>query len=183
MEIAAQIIGILGMIIIVISFAQKQQRTIIVMQFAGSLLFAANMFLLGAVSGGLMNVGGIVRGVVFLNKKRLGKYKWLFVIGLAVFYVVLYSMSFFVFGKPATIENLLFEFLPVFAMIMMTVGYAADGAKKTRIYGFINSPPWLIYNMCNFNIGGTICEVFCMSSIILGMIRYDRKGVSGNGTV
>ena len=183
MELAAQIIGIVGMVIIVVSFAQKQQRTIIIMQFAGSLLFATNMLMLGAISGGLMNVGGIVRGIVFLNKKRIEKYKWFFVTGLSVLYIALYSLSFVVFGKAATAGNLAFEFLPVFSMIMMTIGYAADGAKKTRIFGFINSPPWLVYNMCNFNIGGTICEIFCMSSIILGMIRYDRKGVNKNGTV
>ena len=75
------------------------------------------------------------------------------------------------------------EFLPLFAMIVMTTGFAVDGAKKTRIYGFINSPPWLIYNIINWTIGGIICEVFCISSIIVGMIRYDRKGVYKNGTV
>jgi len=86
-------------------------------------------------------------------------------------------------GEEATMRNLIIESLPVFAMIVMTIGFALEGAKKTRIFGFINSPPWLIYNIVNWTVGGIICEVFCISSIIVGMIRYDRKGVYKNGTV
>ncbi len=183
MEIFAQIIGIIAMVINVCSFVQKEQKTIIAMQFVGSMLFAINMLMLGAITGGLMNFAGVVRALVFLNKKRLGEQKWLFAAGLSVFYIVLYILGFVVFGKEATVKNIMVEFLPVFAMIVMTVGFTVDGAKKTRIFGFINSPPWLVYNIINWTIGGIICEVFCMSSIILGMVCYDRKDVNKNGTV
>ena len=183
MTVFAQVIGIIGMVNNVISFAMKKQKTIIVMQFVGSILFSINMLMLDAVSGGLMNVAGIIRGIVFMNKSRLGRFKNPFVGGLMTLYVACYVLSFTVFGKEATAWNLIIEFLPLFSMVVMTLGYAADGAKKTRIFGFLNSPPWLIYNIYNSNIGGTICEVFCISSIIFGMLMFDRKKVDKNGTV
>ncbi len=183
MEIFAQIIGIVGMIVNICSFVQKEQKNIIAMQFAGSILFSLNMFMLNAISGALMNGAGIIRGIVFMNKSRLGKYKNCFVSALIVLYIICYVLSFAVFGKEATSWNLILDFLPLFAMIVMTLGYAAEGAKKTRIFGFLNSPPWLVYNICNGNIGGTICEVFCILSIIAGMILYDRKDMNKNGTV
>ena len=183
MTVIAQIIGIIGMINNVISFAMKKQKTIIVMQFAGSILFCINMLMLDAVSGGLLNGAGIIRGIVFMNKRRLGRFKNLFVGVLIALYVTCYILSFTVFGKELTWWNLTIEFLPLIAMIFMTFGYAAEGAKKTRIFGLLNSPPWLIYNISNLNIGGTICEVFCISSIIFGMLMFDRKEVDKNGTV
>lgn len=183
MEKTAQIIGIIAMVINICSFVQKEQKNIIAMQFVGSILFAINMLMLDAITGGLMNVAGIVRGFIFLNKKRLGKLKWVFTGGLFVLYIALYICGFVVLGKDPSIRNLIVEFLPVFAMIVMTLGYALEGAKKTRVFGFINSPPWLIYNIMNRTIGGIICEVFCISSIILGMILYDRKESNCNGKV
>ena len=93
MEIAAQIIGIIVMLINIVSFSRKEQKTIIAMQFVGSILFATNMLMLGAVTGGLMNLAGIVRGLVFLNKKRLGRLKWVFTAGLFLLYITLYVLG------------------------------------------------------------------------------------------
>ena len=92
-------------------------------------------------------------------------------------------MGFTVFDKTADLKNILIELLPLLGIIMMTIGFAVDEERKTRIFGFLNSPPWLVYNIINFNIGGIICEIFCMLSVIYGMVRYDRKGVVKNGTV
>lgn len=183
MEIIAQILGIIAMCLNVAVFVMKKQKTMIIIQFIASVLFATNMLLLGALSGGLMNGAAIVRGIVFMNKRRLGNRKWLFTGGLIGIYIVLYILGFAVFGKSAEVRNIIIEFLPLFAMIMMTIGFAADSARKTRIFGLINSPPWLVYNIINFNVGGIICEIFCMISVVCGMIRYDRKGVDKNGTV
>ena len=175
MEVFAQVIGIIAMMMNVSIFSMKNQKTMIFIQFLASILFSVNMLLLGALSGGLMNIAGVVRGIVFVNKKRLGKMKWFFTAGLFALYIVFYILGFAVFGKEVSPANVIIEFLPVFAMIVMTIGFAVEGAGKTRLYGLVNSPPWLIYNSINFNIGGIICEIFCILSIVWGIFRHDIK--------
>jgi hypothetical protein len=99
------------------------------------------MFMLGAISGGLMNVAAMIRGIVYMNKERIGKYKWYFTAGLIILYCVLYVLGFVAFGKPATMRNIIIEFLPLLGIVLMTLGFAVDSTKKTRIFGFANSPP------------------------------------------
>lgn len=183
LEVIAQTFSIFAMVLNVSIFAMKKQKNMIVVQFIASVFFTASFFMLGAISGGLMNLAAMVRGIVFMNKKRIGRYKWLFTFGLMVLYFVLYVLGFLLFEKTVNVYNVFIEALPLLGIVMMTIGFAVEGAKKTRIFGFLNSPPWLVYNIITFNIGGIICEIFCMLSIIYGMIKYDRKGVVQNGKV
>ena len=63
----------------------------------------------------------------------------------------------------------------VIGMISTTISFRLTDAKSIRRYGLISSPSWLIYNIANFAIGAIICEVLSLGSIILGIIRLDRK--------
>ena len=71
LEWIAQIIGIVAMGIIILSYQQKKQSTVIAFQLFGSALFAINFFMLGAIMGGLLNFIAIIRAIVFLNKKKV----------------------------------------------------------------------------------------------------------------
>ena len=70
-ELIAQIIGIAAMAFNILSYQQKTRRAAITFQLAGASLFAINFFLLDAVVGGLLNVIGAFRSIVFLNKEKL----------------------------------------------------------------------------------------------------------------
>ena len=71
MTLTAQIIGIFAMVANVAAYQFKNKRNVILCQLAGSALFAVNMFMLDALMGGLLNVVGIVRAIVYINKDRL----------------------------------------------------------------------------------------------------------------
>ncbi|MBQ7902023.1 MAG: YgjV family protein [Clostridia bacterium] len=177
-QIFAQAIGIAAMIMNVCSYQRKSQKKIIVMQFFSSVLFCINMLMIGALMGGLMNIAGIARAVVFFNKERLGRSKPWWIAGFTVLYFVLYVCTFTVFGKAVTVPNLIVEFLPVVGMTSMTIGFAVNSAKYTRLLGLINSPSWLIYNIANGAIGGIIAEVFGIVSIMAALLRFSRNGES-----
>lgn len=175
MDMFAQIIGILAMACNVLSFQQNEQKKIIAMQFVGSVLFAVNMFMLGAVMGGLLNIVGIARAIVFMNKENIVKFKKIFVFIFILAYLVSYICTFTLFGKDINIFNLFVEFLPVTGMVVMTVAFSIDSAKITRRLGLINSPAWFTYNLINGSIGGTLSEAFSLVSIVTGIIRFDKK--------
>jgi hypothetical protein len=48
-------------------------------------------------------------------------------------------------------------------------------ANMCRLYTLCASPLWLTYNIIGGSQGGIITEVFASISIIIGMLRLDRK--------
>ena len=177
-EIIAQAIGIAAMCFNLFSYQQKTRKGAIFCQLFGTILFTANFLMLGAVVGGIMNLIGAIRAVIFINKEKLKADHIAWFIGFTAIYLASYAATFTVLGKEATAFNLIIEFLPVIGMIATTQSYRLSDAKAIRKYGLISSPVWLVYNIANFSVGAIICEVLSLGSIILGMVRLDRKNNS-----
>ena len=174
-DIIAQTIGIIAMALNILSFQQKVQRNIIIMQFFGASLFAVNMFMIGATVGGFLNLLGAFRAIVFANKQKFRADKIIWVHFFNVMYLVSYILTFAVFGKERTLINFIIEFLPIIGMVASGIGFYLSEAKTVRKLGLVSSPSWLVYNICNMAVGGIICEILAMFSIVIGMIRHDRK--------
>ena len=183
-EIIAQIAGLFGMAFNVFSYQQKKQRNLIICQLFGASFFFINFLLLGIAEGVLligavMNLMGIVKSIVFLNKeklrvdKRIWKQIWL--VGFIASYVVSYVLAFTVFGTVWNLRNAVLELLPVIGMTAGTVAYFKTEAKATRKLGFIISPSWLVYDIFNLSIGGIITEALSLVSIVVGIVRHDIK--------
>ena len=164
----------------VAAYQFKNRRNVILCQLAGAVLFAVNMFMIDALMGGLLNIVGIIRAIVYINKDRL-KIPIKIVNGIfMLLYITSYVLVFVVFGKEPTAFNLMVEFLPLIGMGAMTVGLSMKDSKAIRICGFINSPCWLIYNSLVFSLGGILCEVLGIVSVISAYIRLDIKDRKDN---
>lgn len=174
-EIIAQAIGIAAMCFNIFSYQQKTRKGAIFCQLFGTILFTVNFLMLGAVVGGIMNLIGAARAVIFINKEKLRADHIVWFIGFTVLYIASYIATFTVLNKEPTAFNLIIEFLPVIGMVATTQSYRLTDAKAIRKYGLISSPVWLVYNIANLSVGAIICEVLSLGSIILGMVRLDRK--------
>lgn len=174
-EIIAQIIGIAAMTMSIISFLQKEHKTIIIFQFFGSILFVINFLMLGAYTGAMMNAIALIRAVIFTNKEKFHADKPIWVGIFSIFYVAAYILTFTVFNKEATTANFIIELLPVVAMVIQTVSFVRPDAKDIRNFAYVVSPLWLTYNAINMAIGGVLCEAFALISVTIGKIRHDRK--------
>ena len=175
MEIIAQVIGIVAMLINILSFQQKKGNGIIAMQLFGGLLFAINFFMLGAYSGGLLNAVAVIRAILFLKKD---KFKTDHLFWLPIFvavYLMAFVATFTIFHKEFTFLNALLEILPVIGMTASTVAFRLGEGKLIRRYSLISSVVWLIYNIVSLSIGAICCEAFSIVSIFVGMYRFDRE--------
>ncbi len=173
LELVAQIIGIIAMLFNILSYQQKSHKGVISFQLLGGFLFSINFFLLGAVVGGILNAVAVIRAIVYLGEKRFHSGSIIWVFAFSVISICSYILTFTVFDKDFTLFNAVIEFLPVLAMVVSTVAFRMQNAKKIRFFGLIVSPSWLIYNISNFALGAILCEVFSLCSIIIGIIRYD----------
>lgn len=165
MEILAQIIGILGTCAAFISFQLKENKKFFILQATSGLMFALNFLLLGAPTGCVLNLINIYRGAVMAGGKRLHKLP--FLISIQAIYII---------ATVFTYTNI-FSVIALTAQLIGTFAMWSGSGKTIRILQlFCVSPLWLVHNIFVFSIGGIVCEVFNIVSIIVSLIRFGKKG-------
>ena len=174
-EIAGQVISIFAMCCNILSYQQKKQSRLIMCQLAGGVLFSVSFFLLGATVGGILNLVAAVRAIVFLFPEKLNTKHPVWLCGFVFCYFAIYALTFTVFGTEPTLVSLIIEILPVIGMTTLSVAFMFSDSKVVRRFGLIASPAWLIYNIYYRSAGAIICEAISLVSIIVGMLRHDRK--------
>ena len=171
----AQGIGIVAMAMNIFSYQMKSKKGIIAMQFFGTMLFSVSFFMLGAFTGGFLNFIGMLRSAVFLNGEKLNAKHPLWFVAFEAAYVTSYVLTFAVFGVEPTAVNFVLEFLPLVGMTATTISFRMSEGRHIRALGLVSSPSWLVYNIFNRALGGSICEIVSLVSIVVGILRYDLK--------
>lgn len=163
--LVAQGIGILAMLFNIFSFQCKKNKHLVLMLGTGSLLFAVNYLLLGSLAGAGFNLGNILRSVMVLKKKT--KATALF----AVICLLYTAVALVTFESIWTLVLLASQLAATWAI------WYKNGAVIRKLQFFFVSPVWLINNIfVAFTIGGIICEVFTILSVIVSFVRYGKDG-------
>lgn len=163
--LVAQGIGILAMLFNIFSFQCKKNKHLMLMLGTGSLLFAVNYLLLGSLAGAGFNVVSILRSVAVLKKKTAAPVLFAAICGLFV------AVGILTYESVWTLVLLAAMLAATWAM------WYKDGAMIRKVQFFFVSPVWLINNIfMTFTIGGIICEVFTILSVIVSFIRYGKDG-------
>ena len=173
--IIAEEVGIVAMIFNILSYQGKKQSTVIGLQLIGSGLFAINFWLLGALVGGILNLIGVFRAVVYLFKDKLKADKWPWLAFFIATYLTSYILNFTVFGMEPSLRNLLVELIPVVGTTAINVGFMLKDAAAVRKCALVGSPCWLTYNVIVFSLGAILCEIFTLISVAIGMLRHDKS--------
>ena len=164
----AQLLGIIGMVINILSMQCKKTSGVISMLLIGGCFFATNYFLLGSYAGALMNVYSVLRSFYLLIDKRPRKPSQL---------VVLMTVL-AVFGGVGLYMDGPIALLPLVAHVAANIGmWLRNGAKLRLLQLVAVSPLWLINNFIVFTIGGILCEIFVICSIFISIWRYGWKSL------
>ena len=170
-EIVAQAFGIIGLLITALSFQEKNNKRFFVEQGIAGLMFFMNFVLIGAVAAALFNLTNLVRGTMFSKVK--GKVQHLVIIEALYTACFVFSLT-QIWGNPFQI---FLSALPFVTLLLMTVLMWLGNGKYIRYAQFLlSSPAWLIHNFFNFSLGGILCEIFTMVSVIVSFIRYGKDG-------
>ncbi len=163
--ILVQGLGFLGTIAGVLCFQFKSHRTTMVLRTLNESLFAIQLLLLGAYTGAAVNIFGSVRNLIFADLVQKNKStrltKLLFTCLFAVFILLTWS-------GPQSL-------LPGIAKIASTFIYGNSSTTVIRIGVLFTSSLWLIYDAFVGSIAGVFCEVLTLLSIVVGLIRLDKK--------
>ena len=170
-NIIAQTLGILGMLAAMISYQCKKNKNYFIFQGLSGAFFSAQFILIGAWAGLIFNAYNIVRALAYQSKKAKSV---VCVISLEILVVIAAAMSVLVFKEAWWLVSftLIAQVTGTFAM------WTRDG-KKIRISQMaVVSPFWLLYDILIPvpSIGGVLCEVFNMASVIISFIRFKKTG-------
>lgn len=176
-EIIAEALSIIAMIMATLSFQCKKRIGILVWQSIANVVFAISYVFFGKAMGAIMSALAVVRNITYAFRD---KYTWIDSILVVVFFTALsvvgYFLSFYVFKiYDLTVKNYIVECLPIFGSLMAAIAYRMKNATAVRQVMLLSCPLWLTYNVFCFSIGGILNESISMLSIIIAMIRLDRK--------
>lgn len=164
MEITAQIISIVAMVINILSFQCKKNRNLFIMIGIGSFLFSVSFLMLGSVVSAIYNIISIIRSSLALNKKFFNKNNFYL---LCVLYVL---GTIYAYDNPWSIVLFAAQIVQTYTM------WFKDGSIIRKSQYYFVSPVWVINNIIVFSIGGILCELFMMTSAFISYLRYKKTG-------
>ena len=169
-----QCIGYIGTACALTSYQCKRNKAYFSFQTACSVAFAIQFAILQAWAGMLLNIFSIVRGIVFVLGDKCKNP--IYLIALEVFFAASCIMSPLFFGEKWWIAILLF-----IAQCGGTLAMWTRNGKVIRIsqISYI-SPLWIVNNVYYASVGGVICELFNITSVIVSFIRFRKTGYDKN---
>ncbi len=171
MNLTAQLFGIAGFLFTVVSFQERNIKKFFIMQAIAGFMFFMNFAIMGALSAALFNLVNLVRGALLSKKEHkpwhLGTIEILYTVCFVISLIVINGDLFQIFLSSLT----------YFALVLMTIFMWKGNGKYIRyVQLFVVSPAWIIHNIFNFSLGGLLCEIFSMLSVIVSFIRYKQSG-------
>lgn len=173
MELVGQVFSIIAMVIAILSYQAKRQKTFAAIQLVSTTTFGISYMLIGSTTGTMLNFLAAARALIYYNKKKLHADRPIWLIAFVLCYITSGVLTFAVFGKTVTATNLLIEILPVVGMVASNLALYINNDKAVRRFSLISSPVWLIYNIFCGPIGAVICEIISLFSIAIGIYRHD----------
>ncbi len=165
--IISQLIGFVAAALLLLSFQQRTHRRIVAMQACSGFLFALQYFMLGAYEGMIGNVVGFTRSIAYSFR---GRSKAVDHIACPVIFAILAGIGgLATYTSPASL-------LPMAAMIISSFVIWSPKTQQLRALTMPTSAMWLVYNVICSSYSGVVTEVLNLISIIIGLIRFRKKG-------
>ncbi len=161
--IIAQIIGIIALIILMISFQKNTKRKLLTYQIVSSFLYAIQYFFLKAYTGFFMNFTCMIRNYIFNRYKNKVPIYCLIII-------ILIMISFSILTYSGLIS-----LLPMIAVVLYSFALWYGNLKIIRITEVISCSLFIIYNIKVLAITGLIATFIEMLAAIIAIYKFDIK--------
>ena len=161
--IIAQIIGIIALIILMISFQKNTKRKLLTYQIVSSFLYAIQYFFLKAYTGFFMSFTCMIRNYIFNRYKNKVPIYCLIII-------ILIMISFSILTYSGLIS-----LLPMIAVVLYSFALWYGNLKIIRITEVISCSLFIIYNIKVSAITGLIATFIEMLAAIIAIYKFDIK--------
>ena len=160
-----QLIGVAGTLLFFLSYQCRSNRNLFRVQLLSYLFYTAHLLLLGALTGGVSYMINTLRSFCLGSRWKFAHSQGMCAIICAMQLAAL-----------ALTWSGWVSILPVAANIAATLGGYTHNPRKIRIAGmFVNSPLWIVYDLCVGSWAGLLDEAVTEGSMILSIVRFGWK--------
>lgn len=159
-----QLMGLVAVILGFVSFQMRTQKQLLVVQTATTIAFCIHYYLIGATSGLMLNLLGIVRNLAYYHKDKplfSGK-------KCPIFFTVVMGIVGLVSWQGY------YSIFVVLGLVINTYCLSFVNPQYIRSSILVSSPLVLIYDAFVMSVGGVIYESVVIVSSIIGIIRYRK---------
>ena len=165
-----QLIGYIGTVCAITSYQCMKNKTYFILQMGCSAAFMVQFTLLSSWAGMLLNIFSLMRYIILVSDKKCRHPFYLFLIQFSFAASCFASVVFFK-------EHWWMAALLFIAQAAGTQAMWSRNGKTIRITQLsLISPIWFVHNVYYFSIGGIICEIFNVCSIIVSFVRFKNTG-------
>lgn len=163
MFILAQLLGVIALIILVISFQKDDRKSLLKHQIFSSIFFALQYLCLNAITGFLMSIMTAIRNLIF--SKYNNKVPIIYLTIILISMIVLSIISF----------DGIISILPTTAVIIYSIAVWYGKLKFIRIIEVISCTLFIIYNIKVLAISGLVSCLIELTSAIVAIYKFDIK--------
>ena len=164
--IIAQIIGFCAMATAITSFQLRKRKSILIFQLICTVLWTLHFFVLGNMTGCVINGIQTFRCVIFYFKDTQ---KW----AQNKIWLVLFFVASIVAGV-LTWENM-WSLFPIVGMMFSTVSLWMQNPKHIRLLTLPVAGVWFVYDTVCKSYAGMCNEVLASISVITALLRLDYR--------
>lgn len=163
-QIIGQSIGFVALVVSVFVFQKNKRKSMLLLQMVASFIFMVHYLLLGAITGATMNFINTFRNYIFSQKER---WHW-----ASSSFWLYFFISVFIISGLITWQGYI-SILPIIGMVIGTISFWMNDPRRIRLFSLVSPPLWFIYNFISHSYPGMIVEIINITSIIIGIIRFD----------
>lgn len=166
-QIAAQVLGAIGILIYVIMYHSKDVKNVLYKKFWMDIVWALHYFLIGGYTGCITNVICCAREAVFMNNdKKIFKSRLWLILFLIINWV-----------SAALVWKGLYCFLPALVSTLGTFSFWQKNMTVARVIALVNNVLMFTYDVYVLSYMGMIGEALVFLSVISALLiqRYNIK--------
>jgi len=163
--VVGQMMGFVAVVLGFVSFQMRTQKQLLVVQTATTIAFCIHYYLIGATSGLMLNLLGIVRNLAYYHKDKplfSGK-------KCPIFFAVVMGIVGMLSWQGY------YSIFVVMGLVINTVCLSFTNPQNIRKSILVSSPLVLAYDAFVLSIGGVIYESVVIISSIIGIVRYRQE--------
>ena len=167
MQTAALIVGLAAVFFFLLSYQFPKRRAIIACNVVSRVLYILQYLLLFAFEGAAMDISAIPSSFLAARKHTpfVQKHK----------VAIIAAVNAFVIGIGLLVWQDWLSWVPVMGVLFETNALWMTKEKHIRWLSLVAAPFWLFYNLRCGAYGAAIGNVLVIGSIVMALIRYDRK--------
>lgn len=170
-----QAVGLVAVVLFLLSYQMKRRRDIILCNATSRFLYVVQYVLLGAISGAILDVMGVLASVIAQKKDhpRIKKHFRLIFFSVNAAIVAAGLAVCFIHKNPL-------DLLPIAGVLLHTGAFWITDERIIRRISLAGSPFWLTYNLASRAYGSAVGDVLSMASILIAMFKYRNQGKDGD---